>query len=411
MQRNPNRSDLTQKSMERIKIINSPVVSWIVFLILCSLNNAENVGGIEVLGGDDTDDVSVTDGQVYPQTLEEVRNAILKLDYSREGELAAHEKHPPSCFSNGRNRCLKVPAATVRDYLRTLAARLVAISKSSINYNDQKMRDDLAALGCLSVAIIDHAEVQATVGLFNQGVVSRVRLDSDALEYFKEKCNNELIPIAFHQHEKAINLHTKGQLNREGACEAPNTGGHHDPGYACGPNGASRCKQLDLPPSSALEGTPLFTGKYNCTPEIYALRPFACHAGDISGKLGVGVNSSANPSRPDFKLLALDRHGDNPCTAVDNKQSLVLHCHSTTFRIACAPFRRVETAGEHTTQLLRDLVRTAILTVPYAKNERALLASLVLIHDVEKRIEILEKAADIKIHTPPETITKGETHK
>ena len=79
----------------------------------------------------------------------------------------------------------------------------------------------------------------------------------------------------------------------------------------------------------ALEGTPLFTGEYNCTPCIYAQKPFACHAGDLTGKLGIGINASPDPALPDFRLLALDSHADNTCVASDNMQSLVVHCKST----------------------------------------------------------------------------------
>ena len=104
--------------------------------------------------------------------------------------------------------------------------------------------------GCLNVAIIDLAEMQATVGLFKQGVVSRVRVDKGPLQRFAARCDNDLLPIAFHQHEKASDLPPRGQLNEGGLCDEEHTGGHHDPGFACGATGASVCKRLDIPPSS-----------------------------------------------------------------------------------------------------------------------------------------------------------------
>ncbi|XP_026193091.1 uncharacterized protein LOC34618852 [Cyclospora cayetanensis] len=277
----------------------------------------------------------------------------------------------PGCIVNGRNRCLEVPAAGIRDYLRALA-------------------------GCLSVAVIDLPEAQVTVGLFKQGMVSRVRIDMGPLATFASKCDNQLLPISFHQHEKSNSLLPRGQLNTDNACDAENTGGHHDPGYACGSTGGSACKGLDIPPSSALRGTELFTGEYNCNPRIYARRPFACHAGDISGKLGTGVNVSPDLSRPDFRLMALDTHADNTCIASESKHSLVLHCHSTNFRIACAPFQRVETAGNRLPNLLWEIIRTASSAAPHLRNQNALLAALICVNEVEQRILLLEKAAKIR---------------
>lgn len=102
----------------------------------------------------------------------------------------------------------------------------------------------------MNVAVIDLVEAQVTVALFKEGVVSRVRVDQNALHQFRGVCANELLPLTFHQHEKALELLPRGQLNKERVCEIPSTGGHHDPGLACGPTGGSRCNGLDLPGSS-----------------------------------------------------------------------------------------------------------------------------------------------------------------
>ncbi|KAL8426101.1 hypothetical protein Efla_007152 [Eimeria flavescens] len=389
------------------------------------------------------------------------------------------------------SRCLQTPVAAVRDYLRTLTgeshsqpvfffffffflnanlkeavslaelrvsetrqrekrSRILIVAKTQLDFSSEDLRNKLSKLGCLNVAIVDLEGLQATVGLFKQGVVSRVRVDQEVMSQVAGQCKDKLLPLTFHQHEAAKSLAGRGQLNTDGACNAANTGGHHDPGYACGPLGNSDCKNQNIPPSSsvtrsinavpstfiilthlsncqqqqpqqqrqhhelprlsaqpvacallllvlvcfrALKGTPADNGEYQCTPEIYEKRPFACHAGDLSGKVGTGVNVSPDGNRPDFRLLALDTHADNTCVASDNKQSLVLHCESTNYRLACAPFERVETAGGRIPELLQELIRAARSALPHSKSQSALLASLVLVNELEQRVAVLETAA------------------
>ncbi|CDJ41826.1 hypothetical protein, conserved [Eimeria tenella] len=313
-----------------------------------------------------------------------------------EEQYETQQNYPPGCFVNGQNRCRDAPITGVRDYLRSLALRLSAVSSVGIDYNDRRLVDALDKLGCMNVAVIDLDEVQVTVGLVRQMMLSRVRIDKQQLHDFSSKCNNQLLPLSFHQHERAVDLMSRGHLNIDKSCEAERTGGHHDPGFACGPTGASACKNLNIPGSSALEGTSLFTGQYNCNPSIYAHRPFACHAGDLSGKLGSGTNVSTDSNRPDLRLIAFDSHADNSCVASEKKQSLVLHCQSTNYRIACAPFQRVETAGRRMVTLLREVIKAAVLAIPHSTEHRSVFASLVLLNELEKRIAILEKAANIR---------------
>lgn len=387
--------------MSRLESVTSLLCICYTFLTLFSPERANSIwrDGMTGLSAiNKTIDESVPDIAVLP-TIENTKIAILQLSNSSPEDGRHQEMQLPGCFSEGNNHCFQSPTLAVRDYLRSLAARLRAVKKSSIDYTHTDLKAQLEQLGCLNVAVIDLTEAQATVGLFKQGVVSRVRIDMIALDHFNARCDSKILPLSFHQHEKSLNVPLQGQLNTAQQCDAPSTGGHHDPGFACGPTGGSRCSGLNLPGSSALEGTRFYTGEYRCTPSIYALRPFACHVGDLSGKLGSGVNTSPDPGRPDFRLLGLDTHADNTCVASDNKQSLVLHCHSTNFRLACTPFTRVETAEKQIPDLLQEIIRTAILVVPHVKGQASLLASLVLVHELQQRIEVLEKAANIK---PPE---------
>ncbi|KAL8450118.1 hypothetical protein Emed_002653 [Eimeria media] len=271
-------------------------------------------------------------------------------------------------------------------------SRILVVTRTQLDLEDQTLRDELMKLGCLNVAIVDLQGLQATVGLFKQGVVSRIRIDKNEMERYGGRCDNKLTPLTFHQHEFSRNAVSRGQFNENDACGPANTGGHHDPGLACGPLGGSACKELRIDPSSALKGTPMDTGEYRCTPDIYEKRPFACHAGDLSGKVGAGINVSPDSNRPDFRLLALDSHADNTCVASDNKQSLVLHCESTNFRLACAPFERVETAGKRIPELLHEMIRVARNALPHSKSQSSLLASLVLVHELEQRVAALETA-------------------
>lgn len=397
--------------MGRLESLTSLLGLSYILVNLSLLDGADSIRGDGMTGLSTINkriQESVPDKPTLP-TIDETNHAILNLSNTSAEDGNHHELVLPGCFRERRDHCLKTPLLSVRDYLRSLAARLRAVNRSSIDYTDKDLKAQLEKLGCLNVAVIDLAEAQATVGLFKQGVVSRVRIDMTALQHFNAQCDNKLLPLSFHQHEKSLEVPPRGQLNIEKVCDMPSTGGHHDPGFACGPTGGSRCSGLNIPASSALEGTPLFTGEYQCNPSIYALRPYACHAGDLSGKLGSGVNTSPDPGRPDFRLLDLDTHADNTCVASDDKQSLVLHCHTTNFRLACAPFYRVETAEKQIPDLLQEIIRTATLVIPHTKSQTSLLASLLLVHEVQQRIEVLEKAAKIEVPEemghPPEGAT------
>lgn len=375
--------------------------TYLVFLVGCFLKAStawsEETRGLNT--SNQTEDEAPSDMNALP-SIEETRKAILELNKE------AQKAYPASCFYNGDNQCIQAPATAIRDYLRSLRARIVNLGKSGANFEGEKLKNDLSKLGCLNIAIIDLAEVQATVALFRQGVVSRVRVDTTTLSSFQEKCANKLLPLNIHQHEKSKNLSHRGHLNKRRECSEENTRGHHDPGFACGTHGGSLCKQLSIPASSALLGTPMFNGEYQCTPSIYEKRPFACHAGDISGKLGTGVNFSPDESRPDFRFIALDTHGDNPCVASENSQSLVMDCKATDYQIACAPFERVEIAGKRIPELLLELIRAATLAVPHSRDQLSLLASLVLVSEVESRVKLLEQAVpkkpDVEPPSPPE---------
>ncbi|KAL8271711.1 hypothetical protein Esti_004367 [Eimeria stiedai] len=359
--------------------------------------------GSETAGGEVVENEEAPPPLSRLPSLEETRAAVLAATAGID------------CSSN--QRCLQTPVAAVRDYLRTLtgklassfhfmhacvrvwgccypciSARILVVTKTQLDLEDQTLKEELTKLGCLNVAVLDLHGLQATVGLFKQGVVSRMRIDKSAMERYSGRCDNKLTPLTFHQHEFGRNAVSRGQFNDSGACSPENTGGHHDPGFACGPLGGAACKELRIDPSSALKGTSMYTGEYRCTPNIYQKRPFACHAGDLSGKVGAGINVSPDSNRPDYRLLALDTHADNTCVASDNKQSLILHCESTNFRLACAPFERVETAGKRIPELLHELIRVARNALPHSKSQSSLLASLVLVHELEQRVAALETA-------------------
>ncbi|KAL8444582.1 hypothetical protein Emag_005424 [Eimeria magna] len=362
----------------------------------------------------------------------EVRAAAATTAYTAEGnetdggEIEENEEAIPSLSRLPSLAELRASLLSSTSGLGCSPARILVVTKTQLDLEDPTLKSELTKLGCLNVAIIDLQGLQATVGLFKQGVVSRMRIDKKEMERYGGSCDDKLTPLTFHQHEFGRGAVSRGQFNENGACGPANTGGHHDPGFACGPLGGSACEELQIDPSSsssstnsssssssssrsfadpcfliaeaelvsivALKGTPMDRGEYQCTPDIYEKRPFACHAGDLSGKVGAGINVSPDSNRPDFRLLALDSHADNTCVASDNKQSLVLHCESTNFRLACAPFERVETAGKRIPELLHELIRVARNALPHSKSQSSLLASLVLVHELEQRVAALETA-------------------
>lgn len=46
--------------------------------------------------------------------------------------------------------------------------------------------------------------------------------------------------------------------------------------------------------------------------------------------------------------------------------------------------------------LLREVIKAAVLAIPHSTEHRSVFASLVLLNELEKRIAILEKAANIR---------------
>lgn len=306
----------------------------------------------------------------------------------------AHSSSKDASASDSQDdRGLQILASSVLEHMKNLEERVSALSSSDIDYKDKALTDKLSSLGCLSIGIIDVPSVTASVVLFPHGVASRLRLNIESLEKFSAKCKNKLLPLAFHQHEDAVSVHPRGMTNEAGGCGPLSTGGHHDPGYACGETGTKKCLLYGIPPSSALDGRPQPPSAYVCTPEVYALRPFSCHAGDITGKLGFGVDTAESEKEVDIRLMALDWHADNPCVASDLGHSLVVHCHSTNFRMACGRFHRLETAGEELPELLLLLLRTGIAAAPHAEGSEGLLASFIFAQEAEKRVDALERFA------------------
>ena len=80
------------------------------------------------------------------------------------------------------------------------------------------------------------------------------------------------------------------------------------------------------------------------------------------------------------------------------------------FRLACGPFERLETAGSRMQQLLREVIKTAVLAVPHSPSEESLLASLILVSEIERRVALLERAAksNTNPHRPADTPEQTE---
>lgn len=86
-----------------------------------------------------------------------------------------------------------------------------------------------------------------------------------------------MISVDWHIHVKSDFPDTIGV--GPDVCGPTFTGGHLDPGLACGPSsGNPLCKSLSISPSSALTNKSL--RQYTCNPEIYTYKSsFACEAG------------------------------------------------------------------------------------------------------------------------------------
>lgn len=65
---------------------------------------------------------------------------------------------------------------------------------------------------------------------------------------------------------------------------------------------------------------------------------------------------------------------------------------SADFRVACAPFQRIENAKKKLPVLLIEFIQIAMKAVPYIRTRSSLIASLILVDEIEKRVSVLEKA-------------------
>lgn len=284
----------------------------------------------------------------------------------------------------------------LRGYIQHLGARVKNLQNIDFDVLNPELQGKLGNLSCINVASFDVPEVRGMVGLYPKAVVAHLRVSLHSLsDAFASECDGSVSPLEFHQHEKALRLPREGIVNFGDSCDAANTGGHHDPGFACGPLGSSLCPKFQIPPSMALFETSEYTGVYRCNPELYKKFPFTCHAGDFTGKFGQSLDVSSDPHTADLRQLELDLHADDSCIAAERLQSLVLHCQSTHFRLACSPFRRLETSGKHILRLLESLTIGASESLPRIAPIRQLLATLTIINELETRIQILEKAAEV----------------
>lgn len=137
--------------------------------------------------------------------------------------------------------------------------------------------------------------------------------------------------VHWHLHNKADFAEPVGVGNE--ACAPAHTGGHIDPGLACGPSsGNVLCKSMKIPPSSSLKPK---VSEYTCDPEVYTQKStFACEAGDLAGKYGALVVPPIKKNQMTFTIFAEDPNdGLNPCEL--EGASIVFHCGETTKRALC----------------------------------------------------------------------------
>ena len=114
------------------------------------------------------------------------------------------------------------------------------------------------------------------------------------------------------------------------------TGGHYDPGLACGcKTGNPLCKTLAVPGSSASQYGVNTTGDcetYQCNPEVYQENPAVCELGDLSGKYGkLDVDEKAGTVNETVLRVA------NIPSSLIKGMSIVVHCNDGT-RAFCASF-------------------------------------------------------------------------
>lgn len=198
----------------------------------------------------------------------------------------------------------------------------------------QQQAEEAVPLVCSAQNVVDTPLVQWEFKKINGALFLRMKIKD--VDEFKKVAGDTCIgsqgqPLTWHIHTKAAFPDELG-VGPE-VCAPANTGGHLDPGLACGPStGNTLCKSLKVPGSSAL---PNNVGGYMCTPEVYAEKSaYACEAGDLSGKYGELVVPPVKHNTMTFTIFAEDLHdGLNPCELAGT--SIVVHCGTTPTRAVC----------------------------------------------------------------------------
>lgn len=105
--------------------------------------------------------------------------------------------------------------------------------------------------GCIAYAKFNLDGMKGIVALFPSSFLARLTLSVPHLsplfqQVFQTPC---VTPVGLSVHEKSNpSLSHEGSFNNHGQCSKEKVGGRHDPGLACGPDGAELCEALSIPP-------------------------------------------------------------------------------------------------------------------------------------------------------------------
>ena len=89
------------------------------------------------------------------------------------------------------------------------------------------------------------------MSLFPASILVRLTLSVPHLSpfYYSMKQHPSITPISLSIHERNNeDIPPKGVFNDHEQCSSNKVGGRHDPGLACGPQGAEICAKHSIPP-------------------------------------------------------------------------------------------------------------------------------------------------------------------
>lgn len=306
----------------------------------------------------------------------------------------------------------------LKGLVRALRRRVRKLRDSGkLNYDQKQFRE----LGCLALATPSVPQFSGVVALYPSAFLARLTVSLPLLDsLYGSVCRGQVTPLAINLHSKSNPaIPRNGSLNLDNICNEAFVGGVYS---HCGQEGSSMgrsfwedymgrslagCADEAEKKHSSMRRLSLASpiAYQSCNPGLYRLRPFACKAGHFSGKFGLPQDVSHSAISVDLRILALDRHAENPCFIAEGFFPLVLSCAGTGHAIACVPFRRLETLmPQEVLGTLDILLEETESSTEIIRSNQQMQAFISIVSELEARVNFLEAS----MLPSPRILTEGK---